>query len=178
MTERAGIASSVVISARIDDLAFYDGGAVARPTNASLEAITALMRRVELAGGEALRRQLRVSEPLAVGSAVVTGAGDLATELLIHGVVASDTEHVTASTVRRATLSALERAADWRVERLGFALFGLGAGNLDSEESARTMVDAIAQHAERGRLPAEITFVVERDDERVDVERAVAWRRQ
>ena len=79
-----------MITVRVDDLAFYEGEAIARPVNAELGATTALLRRLEVAAGEALQRQLRLTEPLAVGSAVVTGAGALGVELLVHAVVSSD----------------------------------------------------------------------------------------
>jgi len=64
-----------VIEVRTDDLAFVTADAIARPVDAELRATTPLMRRLELAGGEKLTRHLRVNEPLAVGSAVVTSAG-------------------------------------------------------------------------------------------------------
>ena len=79
-----------MIAVRTDDLAFVAADAIARPVNAELRATTPLMRRLEEAGGEALSRHLRVNEPLAVGSAVVTPAGALGVELLIHGVISSD----------------------------------------------------------------------------------------
>ena len=49
-----------MISVRIDDLAFYDGEAIARPVTAGLGPTTGLLRRLELAGGETLRKQLRL----------------------------------------------------------------------------------------------------------------------
>ena len=101
-----------MIEVRTDDLAFVTADAIARPVDAELRATTPLMRRLEVAGGETLARHLRVNEPLAVGSAVVTPAGALGVELLIHGVVSSDTEPVTRTSVRQAVSSALQRAAD------------------------------------------------------------------
>lgn len=156
-----------MIEVRVDDLAFFEGEAIARPVNAALGATTTIMRRLETAAGDALRTQLqRLTEPLAVGSAVVTGAGALGVELLIHAVVSSDTEPVSAASVRRATTSALQRAADWQIERLAFAPFGLGPGNLDPDESAEIMVDVLRRHLRGARHPHEVTFVVETDDER------------
>ena len=76
-----------MIEVRVEDLAFYSGHAVIRPATATLGATTALLRRFELAGGRALLDQLKVAEPLPVGSAVVTGAGDLPVELLVHAIV-------------------------------------------------------------------------------------------
>lgn len=154
-----------MIEVRVDDLAFLEGEAIARPVNSALQATTTLMRRLELAGGQALANQLRVTQPLPVGSAVVTAAGDLPAELLIHGVVSSDTEPVSADSVRRAVTSALQRAADWQITHLALSPFGLGPGNLDVEDSAEIMIDAIARHLATARHPASVTIVVETPDD-------------
>lgn len=153
-----------------DDLTFFAGDAIARPVNESLGATTALVRRLETAAldgerGQRLAQQLRPAEPLAVGSAVVTGAGALGAELMIHAVVLGREERVTRETVRRATTSALQRAADFAVVHLGIAPFGLGAGNLDPDDAADAMADPIARHLAASRHPERLTVVVETDDE-------------
>jgi O-acetyl-ADP-ribose deacetylase (regulator of RNase III) len=157
-------------SVTVDDLTFFAGDAIARPVNESLGATTALVRRLETAAldgerGQRLAQQLRPAEPLAVGSAVVTGAGALGAELLIHAVVLGREERVTRETVRRATTSALQRAADFAVVHLGIAPFGLGAGNLDPDDAAAAMADPIARHLAASRHPERLTVVVETDDE-------------
>ena len=154
-----------MIAIRTDDLAFVAADAIARPVNAELRATTPLMRRLEEAGGEALSRHLRVNEPLAVGSAVVTPAGALGVELLIHGVISSDTEPASRTSVRQAVSSALQRAADWGIEHLALAPFGLGAGNLDVEESAEVLAEAVRRHRESATHPTAITVVVETEFE-------------
>lgn len=151
----------------VEDLAFVDAEAIARPVTAELNATTPLLRRLELAAGEALGRQLRTPrEPLEVGAAVVSGAGDLGAQLLVHAVVMSREERVSADGVRRATLAALQRAADFEIAHLALPPFGLGAGNLDVEESAAAMASALRQHARRARWPRRVTFVVENEEER------------
>ena len=150
-----------MIEVRTDDLAFVDADAIARPVDATLRATTPLMRRLEAAGGDGLETHLRINEPLAVGSAVVTPAGQLGVELLIHGVVSSDTEPASRTTVRQAVSSALQRAADWGIAHLAITPFGLGAGNLDVEESADVLADAIRRHRQTAKNPAIITIVVE-----------------
>ena len=163
-----------MIEVRTDDLAFVSADAIARPVDAELRATTPLMRRLEVAGGEALARHLRVNEPLAVGSAVVTPAGSLAVELLIHGVVSSDTEPVSRATVRQAVSSALQRAADWGIEHLAVAPFGIGAGNLDIEDSAQVIADAVRRHQHASKHPTTITIVVETAFEQDVFERLLA----
>jgi O-acetyl-ADP-ribose deacetylase len=159
------------ISVSLDDLAFFDGEAIVRPVNATLGATTPIIRRLEEAGGATLAQQLRVQHPLAVGSAVVTAAGELPVDFLVHAVVMSDNEPVTRSGVWRATTSAMQRATDWELATVAVAPLGLGAGNLDVEDAADVMLDAIEQHLARARFPRAITIVVETPDERAVFER-------
>jgi len=162
-----------VIEVRTDDLAFVEADAIARPVDAELRATTPLMRRLEIAGGDGLARHLRVNEPLAVGSAVVTPAGSLGVELLIHGVVSSDDEPVSRTNVHQAVSSALQRAADWGIDHLAITPFGLGVGNLDIEDAAQVLGDAIRRHRQVARNPATITNVVETELEQSVCERFV-----
>ena len=150
-----------MIDVRVDDLGFFEGEAIARPVNAMLEATTPVMRRLEAAAGAALQAQTRLSEPLPVGAAVVTGAGDLGVQLLIHGVVSSRDEPVTRATVRGALTSTLHRADAFQIRELAIAPFGLGAGNLDIEDSADVMVDVLREHMRRSKFPSSVIIVAE-----------------
>lgn len=152
-----------MIDVRVDDLAFYEGEAIARPVNAMLGATTPVMRNLERAAGSAFIDKARLSEPLPVGAAVVTSAGDLRVELLIHGVVSSDDEPVTRATVRLALMSALQRAVAFQIRELAIAPFGLGAGNLDIEDSAEIMTDVLSEHMKRSPYPSSVVIVAETD---------------
>ena len=159
--DRPAMTAERAIRVRVDDLAFASGDAIAWPVTAELRATTPLLRRMESAGGDALAKQLRVQEPLPIGSAVVTGAGALGVELLVNAVISSVDDPVTESGVRRALRSALQRATDWQIEHLLVAPFGLGAGNLDLEVSAAVMADVIGGHVAQARHPSSVTIIVE-----------------
>jgi O-acetyl-ADP-ribose deacetylase (regulator of RNase III) len=163
-----------VIEVRVEDLAFYAGDAIIRPATAILGATTSLLRRLETAGGPELRRQLAVSDPLAVGSAVVTGAGALPVELLVHAIVSSDSEHVTRDGVRRAFRSALERTVAWKIESVAIPPLGLGAGNLDIDASAALMADELTRHCRSAAFPSRIVLIAETADEAQALEDALA----
>jgi len=163
-----------VIRIRIDDLAFFDGEAIVRPVNEDLGATTPLLRRLELAAGTQLHNQIRLQEPLPVGAAVVTSAGELSAQLLVHAVVMSRTEPVSADTVRRALLSALQRVESWQIKEVGIPPFGLGAGNLEVDESAKIMVGVIAQHLLGAQYPETITLIAETPDEERALSAALA----
>lgn len=162
-----------MISVRIDDLAFFDGEAIVRPVNEDLGATTPLLRRLELAAGTQLYNQIRLQEPLPVGAAVVTSAGELETELLVHAVVMSRTEPVSHDTVRRALTSAFQRIETWQIKQVGIPPFGLGAGNLEIDESAQVMLDVIEQHLSVGRYPEEIVLIAETAEEERSLAAAV-----
>jgi len=154
-----------VIRVCIDDLAFFDGEAIVRPVNEDLGATTPLLRRLELAAGTQLHNQIRLQEPLPVGAAVVTSAGELSAELLVHAVVMSRTERVSSDTVRRALVSALQRVESWQIKYVAIPPFGLGAGNLEIDESAKIMLGVIAQHLLSARYPESITLIAETPEE-------------
>lgn len=152
-----------MIDVRVDDLGFFEGEAIARPVNAMLGATTPVMRRLERAAGEAFSDQTRVAQPLPIGAAVVTRAGNLGVEYVIHGVVSNDEEPVSRSSVRFALTSALQRADAFHIRELAIAPFGLGAGNLDIEDSAEIMVAVLREHMRRSSYPASVIIVVENE---------------
>ena len=163
-----------MIDVRVEDLAFYSGHAIIRPATATLGATTPLLRRFELAGGATLLDQLKVAEPLPVGAAVVTGAGDLSVELLVHAVVSSLTERVTREGVRRAFRSALQRTREWQLADVAIPPLGLGAGNLEIEVSAELMAEELMLHRRSSEFPRRVTLVAETPDEASALEHAVA----
>jgi len=161
-----------MIEVRVEDLAFFEGNAIIRPSTATLGATTPLLRRLELAGGASLLTSLRVAEPLPVGAAVVTGAGDLPVELLVHAVVSSPTERVSRDGVRRAFRSALQRVQEWQLARVAVPPLGLGAGNLALEESAALMAEELRRHLAYFQL--DLTVITENEDEAAALTLALA----
>ena len=147
----------------VDDLAFVEADAIVRPSTSLLEPTQTSLRRLDTLGGAAFRPTLR--EELAVGAAVVTGGGDLPSELVIHAIIRSPAEPVTADTVRRALTSALHRAEAWELAHVAIPPLGTGAGHLGFEEAAGAMQSAL--HACAGAAwPRQITIVVETEEER------------
>ena len=124
---------------------------------------TPVMRRREQAAGPTLSDIVRLSQPLPVGAAVVTGAGELPVEFFIHGVVASIEERVTRATVRLALMSALQRAIAFEIKTVAIAPFGLGAGTLDIDDSADVMIEVLTEHMARAAFPASVVIVAEND---------------
>lgn len=156
---------ALAIEVRLDDLAFFEGEAIARPTNEFLGATTPVMRKLERAAGAEFVDKVRPREPLPVGAAVATNAGELPVDLLIHGVVSSKTEPVSRESVRNALMNALQRAVQFQIRELAIAPFGLGAGNLDVEDAAELMIDVLSVHMHCAAYPASVVIFAETEYE-------------
>ncbi|MGE5927587.1 MAG: macro domain-containing protein [Gemmatimonadota bacterium] len=162
-----------MIQAVVDDLAFLEAEAVLRPADASLHPVTAAAVRLDRQAGAAFAAQRRVSTPLEAGAAVVTGAGDLAADYVLHVIIQDPETLTTRETVRRALVSAWERCAEWGIRSVASTPVGAGAGLLDVEEATELMAATFPAAAD---CPASLTIVLERDEDRVMVE-AVLRRR-
>lgn len=127
------------------ELAEASVSALIRPITAVGEAATAASRRVELAAGALPGEQLRNFGELPVGAAVITAAGALAVDYLIHVVVRSVEQPVTAVVVRQCLTNAFRRLDEWGVESVALPLLGTGAGNLDPGEAAAVVIPLLRE---------------------------------
>jgi O-acetyl-ADP-ribose deacetylase len=158
----------------VGDLASVAADAVVRPTNGSLDAITPALRRLDAAAGPRFVEECRVRRELGVGAAVVTTAGDLAAELVVHAVIASSAEPVTAAGVRCAATAALHQAAQWRIGTLAVPPLGAGPGQLPFDQAAAVLLAALAEHGSATDHPASVVIVVSTDVEREAFEARLA----
>lgn len=154
-----------MITVAVDDVAFVAADAVVRPATTTLDPTTPALRRLEQVGGPRFLEQLRLTKELAVGAAVVTGGGDLPVELVIHAIIRSTTEPVSAAGVALALRSALQRAMDWQLARVALPPLGTGAGNLSLEDAADVMVQVLAE-ADSAPYPQDVLIVVETEAEK------------
>ncbi len=150
----------------VDDIAFVPSDAVLRPTTAALEPTTRSLVHLETVAGTSFQEMISSNTELAVGSAVVTDAGDLSADLVIHAVIRSVNEPVTKSIVRLALVSALQRAGDWEIAKIATPPIGIGAGNLTLDEAACTMIEVLKQAMATAIYPKEVCIVVESEDDK------------
>lgn len=150
----------------VGDLASVAADAVVRPANGNLEAITPALRRLELAAGPSFREFCHAQRELGVGAAVVTTAGALTVELVVHAVIMTRAEPVTNAGVRRAAEAALRQAAQWHIGTLALPPLGTGAGQLSTEDAAAALLHVVWEHGRNADHPATVVIVVETDAER------------
>jgi O-acetyl-ADP-ribose deacetylase len=148
------------------DLANLRASGILRPVSAEWEPVSGAARRVEIAAGPQLIEQCEKLGDLPVGSAVLTSAGNLDADFIVHAIVRSVEEQVSESTVYRALQNALRRCVEWGLESLALPPMGTGPGNLDAEEAASVMVPVLLEHMRDAEYPATVSIVVDSDYER------------
>jgi O-acetyl-ADP-ribose deacetylase (regulator of RNase III) len=148
------------------DIANLRASAILRPVSAEWDPVSGPARRLEVAAGPQLIEQCEKLGDLPVGSAVLTSAGDLAADYIVHAIVRSVDEPVSESTVHRALQNALRRCVEWGLETLATPPLGTGAGNLDAEDAAGVMVPVLLEHMRDADYPATVSIVVDSDYER------------
>jgi O-acetyl-ADP-ribose deacetylase (regulator of RNase III) len=163
-----------VIQVIVDDLALTQADAVVRPADETLEPITPAMFRLDEQAGPRFAEQRRLSSPLKAGAAVVTGSGDLTAPFVLHVVIRDSDSGVGREVVRRALVSAWQRATDWELVTIATPLVGAGAGQLSVEESATLLAETFPPGP--GGCPSELHIVVDRDADKELVEAIVRRR--
>jgi O-acetyl-ADP-ribose deacetylase (regulator of RNase III) len=160
-----------VIQVIVDDLSLIPADAVVRPTDETLAPLTDAISRLDQQAGPRFAEQRRLSSPLKAGAAVVTGSGDLPAPFVLHVVIRDPDSAVGRDVVRRALVSAWQRATDWELGIIAAPLVGAGAGQLSLEEAATLLAETFPPGP--SGCPFELQIVVERDSERELVEAIV-----
>jgi O-acetyl-ADP-ribose deacetylase (regulator of RNase III) len=92
---------------------------------------------------------------------------------MVHVVIRSAAEPVTAASVRRGLQNGLRRVAEWGITRLALPPLGTGAGNLDADEVAGIIVPMLSDAIRAGGPPSSVEVCVDGDYERDVFERHV-----
>jgi O-acetyl-ADP-ribose deacetylase (regulator of RNase III) len=154
-----------VIQVVSGDMAALEVDGVVRPVRSDLAPIDAASRDLMVAAGTELEERLERVGMLPVGGAVLTPAGLLAADYLIHVVVMSDEEPQTSLSIQRALRNGLRRASDWGLESLAVPALGLGAGMIEPEAPAGTLVEILFTHLDEGEPPLELSIVADSEFE-------------
>ncbi|MEE9277261.1 MAG: macro domain-containing protein [Dehalococcoidia bacterium] len=116
----------------------------------------AIVRR----GGSGIEDEAIRQGPVAVGDAVVTGAGSLPAKHVIHAAVMGQDLVTDAEKIRRASESALDLAQELRLRSIALPALGTGVGGFPVDECARIMVDVARARASKPEALPTVRFVL------------------
>ena len=145
------------------DLASVAADAVVRPATTRLEPLTPALQRLDAAAGPKFVEQTRVRRELPPGAAVVTGAGNLSAEFVVHIVLGAAPDAVTTDTVRRAMEAALWQCIQWQITILACPI--PAAGNLTADAALAALLEPVRDHMKKADHPATLLVVASDESE-------------
>jgi O-acetyl-ADP-ribose deacetylase (regulator of RNase III) len=116
---------------------------------------SAIQRR----GGIVIQKELEQIGSCPTGEAVVTQAGILKADYIIHVNGPKFREDDEEEKLRSATESALRRADEKGIKRLAFPPIGTGLYQVPMDLCVRVMVDTVAEHLQNNTTLEEVLFV-------------------
>ena len=144
----------------LGDIAECETEAVVNAANNELWMGSGVAGALKRAGGVSIEQEAVAQGPIAVGDAVLTGAGKLKALYVIHAAAMAPGRSATAEGVHAATLSALKLAAERGIESISFPALGSGVGGLSLHDCAAAMLSAAQEHCASSVLPSEIRYVL------------------
>jgi O-acetyl-ADP-ribose deacetylase (regulator of RNase III) len=128
------------------DITEYEVDAIVNAANSELSMGAGIASAIKRKGGVIVEEEAARQGPVEVGDAVVTTAGNLPANYVIHAAVMGPDLRSSADLVRRATLNTLRRAEELRLHSVAFPAFGTGVGRMAPKDSADAMVSALQAH--------------------------------
>ncbi|HEU4671442.1 MAG TPA: macro domain-containing protein [Candidatus Limnocylindrales bacterium] len=113
------------------------------PANPSLWMATGVGGAIKRAGGDEIEFAAVRQAPAALGSAVVTHAGRLASRVVIHAVSLDRDRRTSAAAIEAAVRSAMARAREEGVTSIAFPALGTGVGGFPLDEAAQLTVATV-----------------------------------
>ena len=99
---------------------------------------------ISVRGGPTIQKELQELAPVATGEAVVSAAGNLKAQYIIHAVGPRFQEEDTHSKLGTTVISCLKRAEEKGIERIAFPAMGAGYYGINPELCARVMLNVIS----------------------------------
>jgi len=115
---------------------------------------------ITVRGGPTVQQELAGLGPLAVGNAVVTGAGNLRATWIIHAVGPRFQEQDTEAKLRATVRRALELAEEKGIARLAMPAMGAGYYGIPNDLCARVMLETVRAHLAAATSITEVVVCV------------------
>jgi O-acetyl-ADP-ribose deacetylase (regulator of RNase III) len=103
---------------------------------------------ISVRGGASIQKELNELGPLETTQVVVSGAGKLKAEFIVHSVGPRFQEEDTEGKLRTTVLNSLKAAEEKGVKRIAFPAMGAGFYGVPLDVCARVMIDAIKSYLE------------------------------
>lgn len=142
-------------------LAEASAEAILRAVSSDGDAISGWGRRLEALAGPEVAARVAAQGECPVGTAFLTPGGGTGADFIVHLVLQSREEPVSAAGLERAVRNALRRASDFGLESVALPLLGTGPGQLPAEVSAPLILQLLEEHRGGHALPDRFLLITE-----------------
>ncbi len=137
----------MLVHVALGDITQLTVDAVVNPANSRGLMRGGVAGALKEAGGEAIEQEAIAMAPIAVGAAIVTGAGQLFCKAVIHVPTMEEPgQRIGVENVRRAARAALLAAAVSGHAVVAIPALGTGSGGVPRDEAARAIIDELRAH--------------------------------
>jgi len=143
-----------------DDITDLEVGAFVFYAQSDLVLGSGFGTAISVRGGPTIQQELDDLAPVATGDAVVSGAGNLKANHIIHAVGPKFQEQNTEAKLRTTVLNSLQRAEEKGVENLALPAMGSGFYGIPPELCAKVMLDAITKHLQGSTVIKNVVICV------------------
>jgi len=151
------------------DITELEVDAIVNSANMQMKMDAGLAGIINKKGGGAIKEEALSKAPVDVGEAVVTNAGKLKAQYIIHAVTMGVDAHADQEMIRYATASALRCAQELKAKAMAFPALGCGVGGFPLIGSAKIMVQEILKFLRNPDTSLEEIVFCLRDDETFEV---------
>lgn len=113
---------------------------------------------IAVRGGPKIQEELKKLGTIPTGEAVVTSAGNMKTQYIIHAVGPRFQEEDTEGKLRMTTLNVLHRAGEKGIKKLAFPAMGAGFYGIPLDLCARITLGVVKKHLEDQTGLEEVVF--------------------
>ena len=143
------------------DITEMEADSIVNAANSHLWMGSGVAGAIRRKGGIVIEREAVDKGPIAIGDAVTTEAGNLRARHVIHAALMGPDLLTDPEKIRKATVSALEKARETAARMVAFPAFGTGVAGFPVDQCAEIMVRTVFQYLkEHPGAFAEISFVL------------------
>ncbi len=142
------------------DICDLEVDAIVSAASVTLWMATGVGAAVKKRGGDSIELEAVRQAPAQLGSAVVTGAGQLLAKYVIHAVSLDRTRRTSAQAIQDALASAMARARELQIETIAIPALGTGVGRFPLDAAARIEIATIRAELERSPTIRIATFAL------------------
>lgn len=136
--------SGVDIEIIKSDITNFGIEGIVNPANSSITMGGGLAGVIWRKGGDEIRKEAQKHTPVAVGEAVITGAGELPAKFVIHApTMEKPAMKIPVENVRLAMRAVLECAEENNISEVAIPGLGTGVGGVSYSEAAQVIVDEV-----------------------------------